>query len=140
MLKEKGKKKYIAIFVIKEKGSFGYVGSKNISATTTTVKFKKGTYHIDITKDTYSKGIKKYYLIDVAGSQLKIDDRKVKDKSLTLEATSYDPEVLDMVISKSIVSQLTANLSDNAIKMNILTLAIGGLIGGLLGYILAGVI
>ena len=140
--KKKTKKKYIAVFVVSEKGSYSFVGSKKFSPTSKTIKFRKGTYPIDVTYPTYSRGLKLYYFVDVAGNQLKAGETKAKKKldPLSLTEMGYDPEVLDLVLEKRIVAQLTANLSDNAMKLNILALAIGGLMGGLLGYIIAGVI
>lgn len=157
-MRRKNKKKYIAIFVVKEKDTFAYEGSKKLSPTSKTVKFKKGTYYVDIANHTYSKGLKLFYFIDVAGEQLEVIEegektkkkeikkkelearKKAKEGNLELSGMNYDPEVLDMILSKNIVSQLTANLSDNAIKLNIITLVIGAVMGGLFGYILAGVI
>jgi hypothetical protein len=43
-----------------------------------------------------------------------------------------------MLVSQNIVSQLTSNLSDSAIKMNIISIVLGLIIGALGGYIYAG--
>lgn len=136
----KRRNKYIAVFVVKSKDSFKIAGTKRLTSTSKTIKFKKGVYLVDINEETYSKGLKLYYYIDVAGNQLKVGEKKKDGKSMGLIAKSYDPEVLDMFVAKQIISQLTANLSDNALKLNVITAVAGAIMGGLVGYIIAGVI
>lgn len=127
----KKKNKYIAIFVVKKKDSFTIIGKRRFRATKKTIKFNSKTYLVDIVNATYSKGLKSFYFIDIDGTQIVFRGSKT---------SNYDPDVLDMILSKSIVKQLTANLSDNSLALNLVTLVIGAIMGGLLGYILAGVL
>lgn len=127
----KKKNKYIAIFIVKKKDSYTVLGKRRFKASKKTIRFKGRTYLVDVVNATYSRGLKSFYFIDIEGSQIVFKGNKV---------SNYDPDVLDMILSKSIVKQLTANIGDNSYALNIMTLVVGAVMGGLLGYIIAGVI
>lgn len=50
------------------------------------------------------------------------------------------PKIIDMIMSQKIVSELTSNLGGNKFLLNFMTLIFGGIMGALIGYIVAGVI
>jgi len=72
-----------------------------------------------------------FYFIEVDKTQLFFENNK---------SSIISPKVIDMIMSQKIVSELTQNLSGNKVVMNIMTLIFGGVMGGLIGYIVAGVV
>lgn len=153
MKKNKNKtKKYIAIFVLKEQGTFTKLGQRKFIPTNNSVRFKKRTFIIDTSFATYSVGLKQLFFIDLLNGQtyLDKDNKDIKEAKLTkkqkeekakllkLKNMNIDPEIADMLISRKIISQLTTNLSDTAMRINIMTLIIGGVIGAMAGYMIAG--
>jgi hypothetical protein len=151
-LKKNKKNKYYAIFVKREHGVFKRIGKKRISPMTEKVRRKKHTYFLDMSFPTYSRGLKVFYFINVSEGQLlaksteikgvKGNNKVLKDKQILFKGSDKDammsPKTLDMLVSQNIVSQLTSNLSDSAIKMNIISIVLGLIIGALGGYIFAG--
>lgn len=147
-MKKKNKtKKYVAIFVLKEQGTFTKLAEKKFKATNTSVRYRKRTFIIDTSFATYSIGLKQFFFIDLLNGQtyLEKDSKKTKKLSqeekarqLKLKQLTIDPEIADMLISRKIIAQLTTNLSDTAMKINIMTLLIGGVVGALIGYMIAG--
>lgn len=142
ILSKNKKNKYYVIFVKKEHGIFKRLRKKRISAMTNKVRYKKHTYFLNMAFPTYSRGVKIFYFVDVSKGQLTAEKTEFKNKQILFKGNSKDeimsPKLLDKLVSQSIVSQLTANLSDNAIKMNIMTMIIGIVIGTMAGFILAG--
>lgn len=145
----KKKKKYYAIFCIKELDVFNILAKKRIRASTDTVRFRKGTYVLNLSFPTYVKGLKVFYFIDVKKSQVLSKNTKINvnkiDTQIIFRGNPKDkplmsPKFLDMLVSQKIVGQLTSNLSNNAMTMNLISVIIGGLMGGLIGYIVAGLI
>lgn len=150
-LKKNKKNKYYAIFVKREHGVFKRIGKRKISPMTEKVRRKKHTYFIDMGFPTYSRGLKVFFFVDISRGQLLAKNTEIKKtKSKEGKILSYQvlfkgndkdammsPKTLDMLVSQNIVSQLTSNLSDNAIKMNIISIVLGLIIGGLSGYLYA---
>lgn len=145
------KKKYYAIFCIKEQDVFNILARKRIRGSNEFVRFKKGTYFVNISFPTYVEGLKVFYFIDIRkGQQLakntvitnmktpKTTTSQILFKGSAKDKTVISPKLLDMLISQKIVEQLTSNLSGTAMKMNIVSVILGCLIGGLIGYIIAG--
>jgi len=129
----KMKKKYIAVFLIKEKDSYTELSRKKFNPTITEIKYQNKTFIIDISNYTCSKGLKQYYFLDIEktnNSQLLFDNSK--------NESGITPEIIDMVISRKIIHQLTSNLTDSAFKLNLMMIFIGLCMGGLLGYIIGG--
>ncbi|GAH82198.1 unnamed protein product [marine sediment metagenome] len=56
------KKKYIAIFLIKEQNSYTIVNKKFFNPTKNTIEFRNNTYIINTSTPTYTKGLKLLYL------------------------------------------------------------------------------
>ena len=152
ILKKNKKNKYYAIFCKKEHGVFKRISKKRISPMTKKVRRKKHSYFIDMSFPTYLRGLKVFYFIDITAGQLlaknteikgvKGNNKDLKNKQILFKGSDDDammtPETLDMLVSQNIVSQLTSNLSDSAIKMNIISIVLGLIIGALGGYIYAG--
>jgi len=142
-------KKYVAIFVLKEQGTFTRLGKKKFKATNTSIRFRRRTFILDTSFATYSSGLKQFFFIDFTNGQtyLEQDNQDVKltkkqkeekVKLLKLQSLAINPEITDMLISRKIIGQLTSNLTGNGMTMNIMTLIIGVVIGGCIGYIVAG--
>lgn len=155
--KKNKKKKYIAIFVLKEQGTFTRLGKKKFKPTNDCIRFRKRTFILDASFATYSRGLKQFFFIDLLNGQtyLKQDtnqddankklskkEKREKQKEiarlLKLKNLEIDPEITDMLISRKVIAQLTTNLNNNAIGINIMTLIIGAVMGACIGYIIAG--
>ena len=144
----KKKKKYFAVFLIIQEGSFSIVRKKRFNPSKQTVKVSTGTYVLDVSKPTYIKGLKLFYFIDFAkvDGQLPLKkekkDNKIKDKGLKLQNKKSEikitPRMLDDLISQHIIRDLSQNLSDNRLVFNILTFVLGCALGGSVGFIVAG--
>ena len=145
-------KKYVAIFVLKEQGTFTRLGKKKFKPVNSCVRYKKRTFILDTGFATYSRGLKQFFFIDFVKGQTYLEETKdtkdtkkltkkekeEKAKLLKLKQLYIDPEITDMLISRKVISQLTTNLTGAANVMNIMTLIIGVVIGGLIGYVIAG--
>ena len=148
MRDKKKTKKYVAVFVLKEQGTFTRLAKRKFKPTDTSIRFRKRTFILDTSLATYSAGLKQFFFIDFVNGQTYLDEekeqnkltkkQKEKAKLLKLQNLNVDPEITDMLISRKIISQLTANLTGNAMGMNIMTLIIGVVIGACIGYIVAG--
>ena len=132
MIFRRNKNKYKAIFLIKREGSYAITGKKRFRPSKINIRFRKGSYPIDVSIPTYIKGLKMFYFIEVDKTQLFF--AKNKNESM------ISPKIIDMIMSQKIVSQLTSNLGGSALKMSILTLIFGGIMGALIGFIVAGYI
>ncbi|MGV9141363.1 MAG: hypothetical protein ACOC1X_00330 [Promethearchaeota archaeon] len=121
------KKKYIAVLVIKEQGKYTLVGKKNITATTETVRFdKKKAFKIDIDNPIYQVKNKLFYFFNYNRGQLSLRETVKK---------AEEPEVMDMIINKKIVEQLTSNLLGIDFKQQLIYIAVGAIAGSGFGYI-----
>lgn len=139
------KKKYYVIYCVKEQDVFNILKKRRIRGSNQVVRFRKGTYVINISFPTYVKGLRVFYFIDIKKGQQLAKNTEIAKGHILFKENAKDkalisPQFLDMFISQKIVGQLTSNLSDNAMKMNIITLIFGAIMGGLVGYIIAGVI
>lgn len=119
-------KRYIAVFLIKEQGKYQIIETKKIKPTQETISFKKKSHRIDIDDPIYQYGRKVYYFFHFTKGQLTLRD-KVKE--------NQEPEILDMIIERKLVAQLTSDLLGKDINEMIMFLGLGAAIGGLLGYI-----
>lgn len=121
------KKKYIMVLVQEQQGIFSILKKKRFNPIKPQISYKKHAYTVDVNTPSYSVGLKFYYFVDIKQGQLTY----YKDVN-----SDANPEIVDMILYKKIISQLTANLSGDAYKLNIITLVIGAVMGGLLGYII----
>ena len=127
------KKKYIIKFLIKEKEIYTVIKSKRIQPTTKEVKFRDKTYIIDITNPTYSKVLKLFFFIDIELSE-NCQLSFVKNK----KNSKITPEIIDLIVGKSIIKQLTSNLTDSAFRTNLMYVIFGLALGGAIGWIAGG--
>ncbi len=124
------KDKYYAYFVSKKQNIYKYVKKKRISVNAEKIKFRKGTYKIDTEIPSFSRGNKYFFFIDINGNQIFFNKDKVPK--------SLGKVMLDLYLARNIITQLTANLSNQQYKLNIMILIGGAVVGGLFGYIIAG--
>ena len=165
MRNKRKKKKYYCVFVLKEQGTFTKLKKKKFKPTGNSVRYKRMTFLIDTSFATYSVGLKQFFYVDFKKGQMTLKDEKsIKERILSikefkkklekakdaedneeytellkLDEIDIDPEIADLLISRKIIGQITGNLSDTALKMSIITLIIGGIIGACIGYIIAGI-
>lgn len=138
-------KKYYAVFCIKEQGIFDRIRKKRINPANKVVRFRKNAYVIDFGFPTHRRGLKQYFFIDIEKGQsvakhakFKIGESQVLFVNNEKEKPIMSPKLLDMIVSQKIVGQLTSNLGDSAWRMNIMNIILGLIMGGLIGYIVAG--
>lgn len=122
-----GKKKYIAVLVVRVQDTYTIVETKKIEATTETVRFKKKkAFKIDIDNPIYQSNNKLFYFFNYNRGQLSL--RETVEKA-------EEPELMDMIINKKIVEQLTSNLLGIDFKQQLIYIAIGAIAGAGFGYI-----
>lgn len=123
------KKKYIAVIVVSEQDSYSILKMRRFKTSNTTIRVgAKASHFVDVSKPTYTRGLKLYYFVDI------------RKGHLTFEKTEspMNPKIVDMFIKQSIVKQLTARLHERMYTSQILNLIIGAIIGVLAGFIIAG--
>jgi hypothetical protein len=124
----KKKKKYYAVYCLREVGVQTIIAIKRINPTKKSVSFRGNTFVLDITTPSYTKGTKVYYFFSIS------------DKQQLTFSNDKEPlvntELIDSILSQKIIEQLTKNLN-NDFKMNIMTLMMGVIIGALVGYMYA---
>ena len=145
--KKNKNKRYYAIFCVKQHGVFRREGKKRIRPSNPIVRKNKHSFFVNFGFPTYSRGLKDFYFIDIDCGQVLAKNTEIKKlkagNSQILFKGDRDkpllnPKTLDLLVSQRIVKQLTSNLSDTAWKLNLITLILGLIIGGMSGYIFAG--
>lgn len=130
MIFERNKKRYIAVFVIKEQEVRVVLRRKRFKPSSDTVRFRKSTFPIDVSYPTYAKGLRLFYFIDIKDGQVLLNE--------TTEESVINPEILDIILARKIVSQLTSNLANTETKMKAFSILLGIIIGALGGFIAGG--
>lgn len=125
------KKKYLVVFLIKEGNSFSVEGKKLFSSLNNEISFRKKIYGINASTHTYSKGLTKYFFIDINTKHLLLF---VKNKA----EIKTDSEILHTIVKRSLVKQLVSDLGSIDYKTIIFNLVIGLIIGGLVGFLIGG--
>ena len=126
------KKKYIAVFMLKEQESYTIQKRKKFNPLDKQkIRFRNKTYLYNIAIPTYSKGLKQYFLFDINSTTGHLLFIKNKESLIT-------PEIIDDICSKHIIRDLTSNLTNQAFKMNLMMIFLGLVIGGLIGWIAGG--
>ena len=120
------KKRYIMVLVQEQQGIFSILKKRRFNPIKPQASYKKNAYTVDVNTPSYSRGLNFYYFVDIKQGQL------TYYKDINSDANS---EIVDMILYKKIVLQLTANMSGDAYKLNIITLIIGAVMGALGGYI-----
>ncbi len=127
----KKKKKYIAVFMLKEQESYTILKKKKLNPLKNIVSFKGKSFVFKTNIATFSKGLKQFFLFDVnitSGHLLFIKNKK----------SLITPNDIDDICVKKVVSQLTVDLTNTAFKVNIMMIIIGLALGGLIGWIAGG--
>jgi len=123
------KKRYLAIFLIKEQESFTIIGKKLFNPNNSSVSYKGKAYIIQTDIHTYSKGLTHFYFIDM-------DTKQQLTFSKQPESNIIDTELVDSILSRKIIKQLTSDLGKIDYRMIFFYLIIGLTIGGLIGFII----
>ena len=146
------KKKYYAVFLVVQEGSYSRYKKKRFKPSKNTVKISTGTYVLDVSRPTYIKGLKLFYFINIerVDGQLplmkRIKDKKGKVKIVDAQLgfkerkseIKITPRMVDDLISQHIIRDLSQNLGDNKMIFNFLTFILGCVMGALGGFIVAG--
>ena len=64
------KNKYKAIFLIKREGSYSIIGKRRFNPSKKVIRFRKGTYVIDVSRPTYIRALKMFYFIELDKTKL----------------------------------------------------------------------
>jgi len=116
--------KSFVIFLREVNGVYYFAKKKKISSGT--VRLGDKTYIIDLSKNLYIRKSKNYYFMDI-------------DKNLQLIFSEVEgvinPEDLDILISRKIVSQLSYGLRENTLGLQATSLVIGGILGAAIAAI-----
>lgn len=124
------KKRYYAIFLIKQENTYNVLRRKRFSPDNPIVRFKKGKAKpIKIDSPTYSRGLKVFYFVDINEGQLFFKNTK---------GSGVNAELIDMIMEQGIIKQLTANLSEKFLGGQLLMIIMSFFMGGFLGFIIAG--
>ncbi len=132
MFQKRKKKKYIAVFVIKEQGNYEIHFRKSFTPSTDKIKIGKGLYLINIEKPTYKIGLKAYFFIDLH-TGVQISFRKI------LKA-KYSPKMLNMLLGEHVVEDLVSGMGKKPVTMNLILMLGCIALGGAFGYIIGGFI
>ncbi len=124
------RKRYVAIFLIKEQNSYTIIDKKFFNPIKDSIEYRSNTYIINTSTPTYTKGLKLLFFIDT--------DTKKQLLFVKRKDTNIDTEIVDLIMSKKIIKQLTSELGGIDFKTILLYLGLGLLIGGLIGYLLGG--
>lgn len=123
------KTKYFAIFVMEVNQSYSFVKMKRINPIKRKVRYSKDKLFIlQSERPTYINGLKVYYFFDLECGQLLFN--KTSDESI------INSDIIDNIMCKNIVNQLTSSLMSNKFAMNLLQIIFGGIFGGLIGYLI----
>lgn len=124
------KKKYIAVFLVKANESYEIIKKKRFKPTDTTVFYNSEGYPISVKTKTYSFGLNTFYFFEV--------DSKKQLVFLSNKDSFLGSKALDLALAKKIIPDLTMDLTNTSFKKNIQNLVLGGLIGGMLTFIISG--
>ena len=123
------KAKYFAIFVIQINESYSFVRRKRINPIKRKVRYSKTKLFVFQPEfPTYSNGLKVYYFFDLEHGQLLFNK--------TSDNHTINSNMIDDIMSKNIISQLTSSLGNSKFAMNLLQIIFGGITGGMIGYII----
>lgn len=127
-MKIRHKKKYYGIITVRENELQSFIGFKRIKPTQTSFSFKNKTFIIQIEFPTYIKGNKVFYFYNYLDETLLLFNDKTNRNIM-------NAEIIDKILAKSIISQLTSNLNQKwKIEIPYILLSLG--FGGMIGYII----
>lgn len=123
------KTKYYAIFVMEVNESYSFVKMKRINPINRKVRYRKDKLFIlQSERPTYINGLKVYYFFDLQTGQLLFNK--------TSADSIINSDIIDNIMCKNIVNQLTSSLMSNKFVMNLFQIIFGGIFGGLIGYLI----
>lgn len=128
----KSKKKYIAVFLMKQHGSYSIEKKSIIKSNVKTVKYKKDVIPIDTVNYSFTEGLKLYYYISITEKK-----QLFFENSKNLQIGS---KVIDMILNDEIISQITSNLNQTNIGLKIMNIVMYIIFGGAIGFIIGGFI
>ena len=132
------RRRFLAVFVLRERETFHIVGKKYIRVNTHTVRFHGGKYPVDVSFPTYTKKSKNVYFLDVKMLKqilINSDDPKALREILPLELDGTDskfnlitPELLDAITKVSLLRALFSSImtGKSGLAMGIIVGAIAG--------------
>lgn len=127
-MKIRHKKKYYGIITVRENELQSFIGFKRIKPTQSSFSFKNKTFIIQIEFPTYIKGNKVFYFYNYLDETLLLFNDKTNRNIM-------NAEIIDKILAKSIISQLTSNLNQKwKIEIPYILLSLG--FGGMIGYII----
>ncbi len=122
------RKRYIAVFLIKEQNAYTITGKKPFNPTLDSMEFKGNTYIINSETHTFSRGLNLFFFIE--------KDSKKQLLFVKSKSQGNDTEIVDLIMSKKIIKQLTSELGGLDFKTILLYLIIGLALGGMIGSII----
>jgi len=126
-MKIKSQKKYFAVFTVNQNEVQNVIGLKRIKPTMEKVSFRNKTFLLQIEYPSYIKGKKIFYFFNLKDGQLLFNK--------TSENSIINPEIIDSILSKSIINQLTSNLNTKwKVELPMILCSAG--FGGMLGFII----
>jgi len=139
-----GNKKYKAIFVLREGETFRVVKKRKIQVSKGVVRYKGGTYPVDLSFRTYTKKNKNFYFLNVKELNQYLLERREIPKNFKLEQIGVDgvdsryelmsPKTLDALVSQSHFKDLFTSIVKT--KPNLLLLFVGIFGGTGLGWVI----
>lgn len=122
------KEKYIMIFLKNTNGIYADIKRLKTNPLKTVITFNTRTYPIDFNKIVYRNGLRNYLMIDADnGEQLSFADLK------TVESNAKN-ELMDLILSKGIITQLISRLGGSKNNIPILLMILALIIGLGCGY------
>lgn len=124
------KDKYVAIIVKKVNGKYTEIKRKKVDPVKGVINFDNHTIPINFDNILYRKGLKNFILVDIDNYQ------QIKDSDKLIN--QFPSELLDIMLNKSVVKQLSlrlhpSNVNSGFIIFGILFLAVGILAGYFVG-------
>lgn len=149
------RRRFLAVFLIREHESYRITGKKWINAHTHLFKYKGGVYAVDLSRYTYSKKNKSIYFLDVAhikqilidesnGKPLSKEERVLKAQELDGTNDRFDllsPRELSMYVTGSYMRNLiTAVAQTSGLKLSIISIIVGLVAGVGVGWVIRDII
>lgn len=123
------KRKYIAVITIRENELQEVIGFRKLDPTQESFSFRKKSFIVQIDKPTYKKKNKSYYFYNYSDERI-LGFGKSNPKPI-------NADVIDTILAKNIVNQLTANLNQRW-KVELPIIIFSCIFGGLIGFIIRG--
>lgn len=136
--------------MLRERETYHIVGKKRIRVSSKKVRFHGGSYPVDVSYPTYTKGNKNIYFLDVKIiNQILMSQDGETPKGFEWKPTELDgtdsryelmsPKTLDIFVSQSFLSALFSRLTSSG-KLAIGSIVMGLLAGTGIGWIIHEVI